>query len=327
MPGALHVLGPQRPEPNVLRALASTPGDGPLVLISAGWRIDETDAPDVLRRAGLKVIHLPLYAWFEQVGERSASLEAAWRARQADILAFKQLYQTRVRHLLDAAQSVAALSDNTFRESRGDRESRSELEDAIADVRRLDARVIERTSQIIGYHPETHHTWEHPAVRRWHAEAAQALSGARAVLVAGGHVGVLRSRLWFFGLHRLLPQAHAEGSAIIAWSAGAMALAERIVLFYDDPPEGPTWPEVLDHGMGLLPGAVFLPHARQRLRLGDRARVALLAARFGPEPCLGLERGAWLRREEGQWVNHGPPDSVLHLRSDGQVTPWEGPHA
>ncbi|HMV66047.1 MAG TPA: Type 1 glutamine amidotransferase-like domain-containing protein [Myxococcota bacterium] len=321
MSGALHVLGPQRPEPNVLRVLPTLPADGPLVMISAGWRIDETDAPAVMRRLGVPVVHLPLYDWFEEVRERAPALEAAWRARQADILAFKQVYHTRMRHLLDAARAVAAVTDLTSREGR------VELDDAIADVRRLDARVIERTAQIIGCHPETHHTWEHPAVRAWHEQAAEVIGGARAVLVAGGHVGVLRSRLWFFGLHRLLPRAHAGGTSIIAWSAGAMALAPRIVLFYDDPPEGPSWPELLDHGMDLLPDAVFLPHARQRLRLDDRTRVALLAARFGPEPCLGLERGAWLTREDGQWRSRGPEDSVIHLRSDGHVAPWGGAHA
>jgi hypothetical protein len=317
MPGPLYVLGPQRPEPNVPAALATLPGDGPVLLVSAGWRIDETDAPEVLARHGIPIVHLPLYAWFEEVRAAAPGLDAAWRARQADILAFKQIYQTRMRSLLEAAAQISASSDPSSRVHR------AELEDAISDVRRLDARVIERTAEIFAAHPEVARTWEHPAVRGVHQRMGRAMEGARAICVAGGHVGVLRSRLWFFGLHRLIPAAWNNGAAVVAWSAGAMALANRIVLFYDDPPEGPTWPELMDKGMGLLPGAVFLPHARQRLRLEDRIRVALLASRFGPEPCLGLERGAWLSWEGGQWVHRGDRRAVVHLHSDGSVTEWE----
>lgn len=321
MPGPLFVLGPQRPEPNVPKALAAVPGHGPVVLISAGWRLDETETPDVLRRMGIPVVHLPLYAWFEEVRERAPALESAWSARQSDIQAFKHLYQVRMRSLLEACATLSTTTDPT------DRSAREELDDAVEDVRRLDDRVLERTGQIIHAHPDTLHTWEHPVVAPRHAEARELLMSARAILVAGGHVGVLRSRLWFFGLHRLLPEAWENGAAVIAWSAGAMALSERVVLFYDDPPEGPTWPELLDKGVGLLPQAVFLPHARQRLRLNDRVRVGLLASRFGPGACLGLELGAWLEWDGTAWINRGDPNAVIHLHSDGHVSSWEGPGA
>ena len=48
---------------------------------------------------------------------------------------------------------------------------------------------------------------------------------------------------------------------VIAWSAGAMVLGERIVLFHDTPPQGSAWAEVMEQGFGLLPDLVPRPHA------------------------------------------------------------------
>ena len=64
--------------------------------------------------------------------------------------------------------------------------------------------------------------------------------GAPALVVAGGHVGVL--------LHVLRLFAVPAPPAVIAWSAGAMALTERVLLFHDRAPHGPAHAEFLDAG-------------------------------------------------------------------------------
>jgi peptidase E len=137
------------------------------------------------------------------------------------------------------------------------------------------------------------------------------------VAITGGHVAVLLNRLRFFGVDRALTDRFHAGGNIVAWSAGAMVLTERVVLFYDDPPDGPTHPEILDRGLGLVKDVVLLPHARQRLRLDDRDRVALLAQRFGPTACLGLENGAWLARDGDEWINRGLEQAAVRLTEDG----------
>lgn len=76
---------------------------------------------------------------------------------------------------------------------------------------------------------------------------------------------------------------------IIAWSAGAMALSDRIILFHDRPAQGRGDAELLHRGLGLLPGVAPLPHARSRLLLDDPARVALFARRFAPAACVALD--------------------------------------
>ena len=142
------------------------------------------------------------------------------------------------------------------------------------------------------------------------------------MLIAGGHVAVLRNRMLFFGIEHAL-QAHA--GPVLAWGAGAMALTERIVLFYDDAPFGPAEAEVLDHGLGLAEDLVLFPHAKERLRLDERERVGALARRFGPAPCVSLEKGAIVEREGDRWVSRGASGTASILGPDGAVLPMEAP--
>ena len=51
-------------------------------------------------------------------------------------------------------------------------------------------------------------------------------------------MGVLAHTLHLFDV------AATATSPVIAWSAGAMALTDRIVLFHDRSPQGPGHPEV-----------------------------------------------------------------------------------
>ncbi|MBS0395160.1 MAG: Type 1 glutamine amidotransferase-like domain-containing protein, partial [Proteobacteria bacterium] len=126
---------------------------------------------------------------------------------------------------------------------------------------------------------------------------ARAIEAAAAVLVAGGHVAVLLNRLRLFGLAALL-----ERKPLIAWSAGAMALTERVVLFHDRPPQGAAHAEVLEPGLGLVPGVVALPHAAARLALEDAVRVQAFARRFAPARCLALDHGSLVYWHRGRVV-------------------------
>ena len=72
----------------------------------------------------------------------------------------------------------------------------------------------------------------------------QLVEKAGVVVIAGGHVAVLLNRIRLFGLDHLL--AHKP---VIAWSAGAMAMTERIVLFHHAAPHGKRDSELLDAGL------------------------------------------------------------------------------
>jgi len=124
-------------------------------------------------------------------------------------------------------------------------------------------------------------------VARQQSEIQHLIDGAAVVCIAGGHVAVLLNRLRLFDVQRLL-----RGKPVVAWSAGAMCLTERVVLFHDHPPQGAGNAEVFEAGLGLLRQTVLLPDARARLALQDPTRVALLARRFSPAACHTLDEGS-----------------------------------
>ena len=104
--------------------------------------------------------------------------------------------------------------------------------------------------------------------------------------------------------------------AIVAWSAGAMALSEKVVLFHDFPPQGAGNAEVFDAGLAAFRGLVVFPDADKRLALGDKQRVSLLASRLAPATSMTLDEGSMLR-----WDGHAlqTPGPARLLTTDGSV--------
>jgi hypothetical protein len=154
---------------------------------------------------------------------------------------------------------------------------------------------------------------DRPVIASHRAEVADLLDSAAALIVAGGHVGVLAEVLHLFNV------AAALRSPVIAWSAGAMALADRIVLFGDRSAHGPGHPEVYGSGLSVVRDVVLLPHARARLLLDDTPRMAVFARRFAPARCVLLEAGTRLELSDGA---AGLPAGARVLGEDGHATPW-----
>ncbi len=127
-------------------------------------------------------------------------------------------------------------------------------------------------------------------------------------------MGVLAEVLHLFNVAAAL-QSTAGGSPVIAWSAGAMALADRIVLFGDRSAHGPGHPEVFGSGLSVVRDVVLLPHAKARLLLDDAPRMAVFARRFAPARCLPLEAGTRV-----ELSGEGLPAGVRVLGEDGHVT-------
>jgi len=201
----------------------------------------------------------------------------AHRARQEWLRTLQQLYRYRLDFALEPARGLLR--------RRGEAELlEPERQAAIDALCELDRRHLARIREAHRKFDEAYAPFERPALAAHRAELAAILESAAALAVAGGHVAVALSRMRLFGLAELL-----GGLPIFAWSAGAMALTERLVLFHDSPPQGMGNPEVLDMGLGLAPGVVVLPHARRRLRLEDPARVEILARRFAPALCVPFD--------------------------------------
>ena len=308
----LVLLGPQRRLPTVGGAVASlTCGDGPVAVITAGWQEREDEDAELRAAVGRPTRNLRLYARSEQVMVSDPELASSWRETQIRLRQLQELYRIRLEHAVVAAREVW----NRRRRLAADLVD-EELAAAVEAVRTLDGEHLDRIRRERRIADAGWRLEERAAVMEARARVADDVAECAAVLVAGGHVVVLLNRLRLLGLDTIL-----ASRPVVAWSAGAMVLADRIVAFHDSPPQGPGAAEVVESGFGLVRDVVPFPHASRRLRLGDPERVGGLARRMAPAACVTLDDGAQLRRgQDGNWV---PVSDVRQLQMDGTVAPWE----
>ena len=268
------------------------PGAG-VALVTAGWREREGEPGLVELPAGRSIVDLRLYERSLRIAEADPELARGHREVRERLKLLRRAYNVRLAGRIDAHLRLMELrgKGSVLREER---------EEALAAIRRLDARQLERVAEI---RAEFEGTWapdERDAVRAQRHDVMRLLDGNGIVVIAGGHVATLLDRLQKFGGRELFADR-----AVIGRSAGAMVLAERVVLFHDRPPWGGRNPEVFDAGLGLAEGLVALPHASARLALDDRARAGRLAARFAPARCVLLDPGRRIDFVDGRWNGDG----------------------
>jgi hypothetical protein len=271
------LLGPQRLAVTVNEELEALAIKGEVAAITAGWQEREAEDEELQAALGNRAVNLMLHARSDAVGRDDPELFVAHRAKQDRLRQLQALYRGRLAHAITAARELqAAAGDRALIES--------ELEAAIEAIRVLDDQHLARIKGIEDEYDDAMRPQDRPVVQAHREALAEIIGRAGAVAIAGGHVVSLLTRLRLFDLAPLI-----AGRPILAWSAGAMCLTDRVVLFHDSPPQGQGIAEILEAGLGLFPGLVVFPHARRRLRLSDPARVALLAGRFGPAACVALD--------------------------------------
>ena len=314
------LLGPQR-RPTVdaavrllatLREPTDRPADGPVATVSAGWQEREADDGELSRVLGGRDVNLRLYQRWLDVQERDPEYVAAERRLSAALAEMADLYLLRLDHAL---QAVYALQ----RREAGDRLRSEAVAEALGAVGDVDAAHLRRVNEARLEFFDRLRPHDRPAIAEHRAAVAAVLGSASVLVLAGGHVGVLAEVLHLFNVAAALNEAAPNGAPVIAWSAGAMALTDRIVLFHDRAPQGPGHPEVWGSGLSVVRDVVLLPHARARLLLDDTPRMAILARRFAPARCVLLEAGT--RIEPG--ADGGWPAGTRIMSEDGHVTSLE----
>jgi hypothetical protein len=282
------LLGPQR-RPTVGAVVRSLRLDGPVATITAGWQERETDDGELAALLGGRDANLGLYRRWLDVQDRDPEYAVGERRMQGVLTELQEVYLLRLDHALRA---VYALQRRHGRDQPGlDQLHADALAEAIAAVRELDAAHLRHVNNVRGEFYQRLQPHDRPEIARHRADVAAMLGDSAALVIAGGHVGVLADVLHLFNVAAALhPQVDA-GRPVIAWSAGAMTLADRIVLFYDRSAHGPGHPEVYGTGLSVLRDVVLLPHARARLLLDDTPRMAVFAQRFGSARCILLETG------------------------------------
>ncbi len=304
------LLGPQRLEPTLVKEVDRLRIDGPIATITAGWQEREAENDELQQHLGRPVVDLRLHQRCDQAFSDDDELFRAHRARQDRLREMQRLYRFRLDFVLEPARELMR--------RQGDRELlEPEREAAIQAIRILDRDHLERIRAVDAAFDAEWQPHERSVIAHHRREIRDILSETAAVAIAGGHVAVLLNRMRLFGIASLVSDL-----PIFCWSAGAMALAERIALFHDSPPQGAGNPEVVELGLGLVPRIVALPHARRRLRLKDPVRVALFARRFAPSNCIALDEGSvlrWLGPRQGWQANA----LARQLTVDGDVVPCD----
>lgn len=299
------LLGSQR-RPSVQHVVRDLDPDARIATVTAGWREREPDDAELNGLLGDRGVNLSLHTRWQDVLEKDKDYARAEREHGMALDELRQLYLAQLDHALDATYEIAAGKEGRprFRDR--------VLADALELVRMADEQHLVRVREA---HLEFYDAWQpqsRPLVAAHREQVREILQSAAGVVVAGGHVGDLVRVLHLFHVEPHLP------GFVVAWSAGAMALTERVVLFHDFVPHGVAQTELMGEGIGLLHDIVPLPDARRRLRVNDPVRMSVLARRFGPARCLVLDDGVRVRLTDGRL-----PAEARVVDRDGRINAFE----
>ncbi|MDX6322132.1 MAG: hypothetical protein QOF52_1990 [Propionibacteriaceae bacterium] len=282
------LLGPQRNVAAARAAVAELMPDGAIATVNAGWRERESDSAELSDVLGGRMRNLELYRRWQQLIAEDAGYADEERTLTLTLNELQSLYTIRLRHAMAALQAVT-------RRRELPQVAASARDDCIAAIQALDRWHLDAVARARTEFYTRVRLGERATVARHRSEIADQVAGCSGLVVTGGHVGVLLHVLHVFGLARLITEAPHR--PLITWSAGAMALSDRVVLFHDHlvPPESAGLElrpaELFAEGLGIYSGVLPFPHARRRLRLDDPDHVRQMAQRFSPRRCLVLPDG------------------------------------
>jgi hypothetical protein len=300
---AVTLLGPQR-RPSLQHVVRDLDADAPVATVTAGWLEREHEDAELREILGGRGMNLGLHGRWLDVHQRDREFAHAERDHDLALAELRGMYLSQLDHALQAAYGLGNPHETR------PRLSAAAFDDALEVIRLIDQQHLTRVRAVqqafwSAWRPE-----ERPAIAHHREELRDLLSQAQAVVVAGGHVGELLRVLHLFHVEPHLPRV------VIAWSAGAMALSERVVLFHDFVPHGVAQTEVFGEGLGVVRGVVPLPHLRRRLRVDDPVRMSVLARRFAPACCVVLDDGVRLALSP----DVRPPPGARVVTADGQIT-------
>ena len=283
---------------------------GRIALVTAGWQERESDDAALVAALGLPADNLRLHARAEEVFAADQPLVEAYHARQELLRHLQDFYRVRLDYIDDAARAISVrLVEPELLEQ--------EWQVSVDLFRQLDRDHLDRCVQIQADFERRWELGERAIIARHRREVAALIRASDAVVIAGGHVASLLNRMALFDV-----TGQTAGKTIVAWSAGAMVLTDRIVLFHDHPPYGKAIAQVLDAGFALAPDVVVLPDPDRRIRLDDKLGIARFAQRMAPSTCVAMGRGARVVFERGRPVRA----SAIRLATTGEVErEWTGP--
>ena len=272
------LLGPQRFLTTAGTVVRSVAPEGPVATVTAGWEDRESADGELDEVMEGRSRNLHLYARLSDVlvSDEHFATEALAHRDAMDELA--GLYSLRLQRALDSVYAIA-------RRPARPAVAEAAFADAVRGVRDIDDWYLRTVDQLYGDLEAVAPVDASEPIARHRHEVAELLRDAAVLAVAGGHVGILLRCL------RLFAVVPSPELPVVAWSAGAMAMTERVVLYNDRGAQGVQGAEVWDRGVGRVADVVAMPHARRRLRLDDAIHAKVLVQRFAPATCLLLDDG------------------------------------
>jgi hypothetical protein len=270
----LVLLGQQREVPRLQAVLDRCNISGPVGLVSAGWEEDEEDDQWVRDAVDVPVVNSQLYGLADALFQRDPQVIELLRERQDRLRELREINELQTEHLCTVARELWRRLD-THAGALGP------LQQTIEQLRSVDDSYLDAITTVIVEYDHRIAPKERLSVLDYRHKVLERLHECQALLIAGGHVGVLLNRL---NLCRLLQHVQLP---IIAWSGGAMALGERIYFYDHFLPHTKREVELSRRGMSLFSGAQVFPRASHRLHLDDPGELGLLARRM-KSPCLLL---------------------------------------
>lgn len=273
------LLGPQRFHTTAGGVIRTVAPEGAVATVTAGWQDRENDIGELDATLEGRGRHLRLYGRLIDVLDSDRQFAEAALAHRDAMDELAETYSLRLQRALDSVYTVQRRPVQT-------QVAASAEADGIRVVQSIDQWYLDAVDQLHGELQAAAPPEESEPIQRHRAEVAQIVGQVSAIAIAGGHVAQLVRCLKLFEVNPP-PQL-----PVVAWSAGAMSLTERVVLYHDRGPGGVVGAEVWDRGLGRAPRTVAMPHARRRLQMDNPMVLRVLARRFGDARCLLLDDDA-----------------------------------
>lgn len=271
----LVLLGQQREVPRLQSVLESWGIAGPIGLVSAGWEEDEEDDQWVRDAVDNTVVNSHLYALADDLFQQDPEVIGLLRERQDRLRELREINELQTEHL-------GAVARELWRRQATHASAAASLQQTMEQLRAIDQTYLEAISAAIAEYDHRIAPKERASVLEYREKVLGRLQDCQALLIAGGHVGVLLNRL---KLCRLIQHIQLP---MIAWSGGAMALGERVYFYDQFLPHTKREIELSRRGMELFTGVQLFPRANERLRVQDPRELGLLARRLTGQ-CLLLD--------------------------------------
>lgn len=298
------LLGPQRRVGAARSAVAELMPEGQIATVNAGWQERENDSAELSDVLGGRMVNLELYRRWQAIVATDADYARAERRLTALLAEIQTVYAIRLNYLMSALEAISRRGEIPGVQT-------AAMFHTLRELQELDRWHLGVVAETRSEFFAAVRLGERDNVQAARAEAARLVADCAGMVFAGGHVGVLLHVLHIFDVSRLVR------TPLIAWSAGAMALSDRVVLFHDFTPQGDRHAELYAEGLGVYPGVLPFPHARRRLRLDDASRLGQLARRLAPRKCLLLADGARVDLRDGQPL---PSGTRILSRTGGILT-------